>query len=308
MLIHGDMREQLPLLDENSFDAVVTDPPYDLTSGNLNSPAGRARIGTGGFMGAKWDSTGIAFDVDTWRAVLRVAKPGAHLLAFGGTRTHHKMMTSIEAAGWEIRDCLMWIYGSGFPKSVEALKPAYEPIVLARKPARGTRKNNKARYGTGGLNIETARVPVEDSTRCRWPTNVLHDGSLEVLAAFPDAPGQLANRSDNGRKTKNTFGTFAKNAPCVARKDVGSAARFFYCARASSSDRGAGNSHPTVKPTALMRYLVRLVTPQGGIVLDPFAGSGSTGKAAALEGYYFVGIEQQAEFAEIAERRIASAR
>lgn len=305
MLIHGDMREQLPLLDENSFDAVVTDPPYDLTSGkkggsgqaslNLNSPAGRARIGTGGFMGAKWDSTGIAFAADTWREVLRVAKPGAHLLAFGGTRTHHRMMVAIEDAGWELRDCLSWIYGSGFPKSAEALKPAYEPIVLARKPVRGTRKSNKVLYGTGGLNIETARVPVEGSTRGRWPANVLHDGSLEVLAAFPAAPGQLANRSDNVRKTKNTFGSFAKNAPGDARKDVGSAARFFYCARASSADRGAGNTHPTVKPTSLMRYLVRLVTPQQGIVLDPFAGSGSTGKAAALEGCHFVGIEQQAE-------------
>lgn len=319
MLIHGDMREQLPLLDENSFDAVVSDPPYDLTSGkkggsgqaslNLNSPAGRARIGTGGFMGAKWDSTGIAFDADTWRAVLRVAKPGAYLLAFGGTRTHHRMMTAIEDAGWELRDCLMWIYASGFPKSaLVSLKPAYEPIVLARKPLNGTIKGNIMRYGTGALNIEAARVPVENRGRGRWPANVLHDGSVEVTAAFPYAAGQLTDRTSVGRKTRNTFGAFTKNPPCAARNDPGNAARFFYCARAAPSDRGKGNTHPTVKPTELMRYLVRLITPEAGIVLDPFAGSGSTGKAAQLEGRHFVGVEQQAEFVEMAERRIAGVR
>jgi len=316
MIIHGDMREVLREVLEDgaddSFDAVVTDPPYDLVSSK-----------SGGFMGAKWDATGIAFEPETWRTVLRVVKPGAHLLAFGGTRTHHRMMVAIEDAGWDIRDCVMWIYGSGFPKSLNvgdgrgtALKPAWEPIILARKPLVGTVATNVAQHGTGAINIDACRVEGRertesadfDASKGRWPANLIHDGSEEVLARFPvTKTGSGFRHNSGGLSTKSV----AKNtdAPHVTFNEgsEGSAARFFYCAKASKSDRGENNTHPTVKPIALMRYLVRLVTPPGGLVLDPFAGSGSTGVAAKLEGVRFIGIEQHEPFAEIAKKRYAEA-
>ncbi|MDE1918969.1 MAG: site-specific DNA-methyltransferase, partial [Sphingomonadales bacterium] len=333
----------------------------------------------------------------------RVAKPGAYLLAFGGTRTSHRMACAIEDAGWEIRDTIMWIYGSGFPKSHNgpwggtALKPAHEPIIMARKPLIGTVAANVLAHGTGALNIDLCRVewpdgiapeigtpswggPAKKSTAVpgqdgatverrppsqlgRWPANVIHDGSDEVLAAFPDAPGQIANASTNAeaQKTQNAYGAMRrgrgdepsadsentgpvgfKMRPGDRRLDSGSAARFFYCAKASRKDRNEGlegmqvfrageraggraegsaglatayagtrtpgqNIHPTVKPTELMRYLVRLVTPPGGTILDPFCGSGSTGKAAVLEWCNFVGIDLESEYTAIAERRIAFA-
>lgn len=291
------MREGLA---DNSVDAVITDPPYGLTTNkkggsgvasvNLKSPAGRARVGTGngagGFMGHKWDSD--VPSVETWAECLRVLKPGGYLLAFASTRTQHRMASRIEDAGFEIRDMIAWVYGQGFPKSRNgewggtALKPAMEPITVARKPLVGTAEQNWRRYGTGALNIDECRVGVEmhggaqaEPTYVgRWPANLIHDGGDEVLAAFPAA---------------------------------GSAARFFYCAKASKADREEGNAHPTVKPTDLMRYLCRLVTPRGGIVLDPFTGSGSTGKAAVLEGFDFIGIEREVQYVEIARRRIPGA-
>jgi len=318
-----------------SVDSIVTDPPYEL-----------------GFMGKGWDKSGIANNVEMWREALRVLKPGGHLLAFSGSRTYHRMACAIEDAGFEIRDQIMWLYGSGFPKSLDvskaidkaagavrevvgqnayasrrpraeyqhaqkwgatlggsesatvtapatdsarqwqgwgtALKPAHEPIVVARKPLVGTVAANVLAHGTGALNIDGCRVGTEGGTTRsgqapyaasgwrtgheivelnagRWPANVIHDGLTEKWA------------------------------------------RYFYCAKASKRDRGDGNNHPTVKPTDLMRYLCRLVTPPGGLVLDPFMGSGSTGKAAMLEGFRFVGIELSEEYVEIARARIAAA-
>ncbi len=355
MILLGDCRDVMATLDAGSIDSIVSDPPYGLS-----------------FMGKGWDHG--APGVDFWTHALRVAKPGAHLLAFGGTRTYHRLACAIEDAGWDIRDCVMWVYGSGFPKSHDvskaidkaagaereiigswkptgnarpsktpgrarvvsiaavphefidcelpitapatedakrwngwgtALKPAWEPVIVARKPLDGTVAENVIAHGTGAMNVGGCRVEGN-----RWPANLIHDGSDEVLELFP---------------------TTASN----------SAARFFYCAKASKSDRDEGcdelpskqmglyaqdewsrqhmgstpdarrearhNTHPTVKPTALMRYLCRLVTPPGGLVLDPFAGSGSTGKAAILEGFRFVGIEQDETYAAIARARIDDA-
>jgi len=347
----GDALEVLPTLPQ--VDAVVTDPPYGLR-----------------FMGRRWDYD--VPSVDMWREVLRVLKPGGHLLSFGGSRTYHRVVVNIEDAGFEIRDCIMWLYGSGFPKSLNigggwgtALKPAHELIVLARKPLAGTVAANVQEWGTGALNIDGCRIEsgadyhdlevtqggnhrhdvgLKEKTRHekfvpspgRWPANVIHDGSEEVLEAFPDAAGQLADASSSSssRKTQNVYGamkrgngrdgeasaerryaasggtTFAA-LPGARRGDTGSAARFFYCAKASKSDRSENgeveNKHPTVKPTDLMRYLCRLVTPPGGIVLDPFMGSGSTGKAAVLEGFQFIGIDREDEYVQLATRRIALA-
>lgn len=283
---HGDCREVMATLAADSIDAIVSDPPYGLS-----------------FMGKGWDH-GVP-GVEFWTEALRVAKPGAHLLAFGGTRTYHRLACAIEDAGWEVRDCLIWVYGSGFPKSHNldgerkgwgtALKPAHEPIILARKPLAGTVAENVLAHGTGAINVDGCKVgtdkvqtsahktlgdgikygtskpfPASEVRIGRWPANFIHDGSEEVT--------QL----------------------------LGDAARFFYCPKASKADRDEDNSHPTVKPTDLMRYLCRLVTPPNGLVLDPFTGSGSTGKAALLEGFRFLGIEREAEYVEIARARCAN--
>ncbi|KVG33844.1 DNA-methyltransferase [Burkholderia diffusa] len=354
-LYRGDCREVLKTLSDASIDAIVTDPPYEL-----------------GFMGRAWDRSGIAYDVSMWAECLRVLKPGGHLLAFSGSRTYHRMACAIEDAGFELRDQIMWLYGSGFPKSKNlegdwagwgtALKPAHEPICVARKPLVGTVAANVLEHGTGALNIDACRVPHQtinggnladnphlrgtklraapvatsfgregDETPLtdasgRWPANVIHDGSDEVLAAFPDAPGQQHASCDAQRTRANTYGAVTDNGKIYAPRleSATSAARFFYCAKASRADRNEGcdalpdqkggmnsntsgqhitrrdgwesepvkNNHPTVKPTDLMCYLVRLVTPPGGTVLDPFMGSGSTGKACAREGFAFIGIEK----------------
>jgi transcriptional regulator with XRE-family HTH domain len=372
-LRQGDCLDVLRTIDTNTIDAIVTDPPYGLS-----------------FMGKRWDYD--VPSVEVWYECLRVLKPGGHLLAFAGTRTQHRMAVRIEDAGFEIRDMIAWVYGSGFPKSLDvskaidkhggasvawfgpwfrkwrtehgitqkqvaalfpsktggltgcvanwelgfnlptpdqfnlirdtfglpfdsieaaerevvaqqrgtvlavapgqdndrssttlditapatpaaqqwagwgtALKPALEPITVARKPLTGTVAANVLEHGTGALNVDGCRV---GDASGRWPANLIHDGSEEPAALLGDA------------------------------------ARFFYCAKASRSDRGEGNNHPTVKPTDLMRYLCRLVTPPGGTVLDPFTGSGSTGKAAALEGFHFLGIEREAEYLDIARARI----
>lgn len=361
-MIHvGDCLEVMRAMADGSVDAIVTDPPYGLA-----------------FMGKKWD-----YDVPTtevWAECLRVLKPGGHLLAFASTRTQHRMAARIGDAGFEIRDMIAWVYGSGFPKSHNgpwggtALKPALEPITIARKPLSGTVKANWGAYGTGALNIHGCRVSTDENLNGgayakeggrsessslhagsgmnqpgktagrefeqpagRWPANLIHDGSGEVLAHFPiSASGAM--KSGTRRAAQETpgtvcYGTFGGN---ITDGDIGSstgsAARFFYCAKATREDRndgleagpvpavtaGAtmrdretadwaarnGNHHPTVKPTDLMRYLCRLVTPAGGTVLDPFMGSGSTGKAAILEGFQFVGIELDPIYAAIAEARI----
>jgi site-specific DNA-methyltransferase (adenine-specific) len=269
------------------------------------------------------------------------------------------MTCAIEDAGFEVRDQIMWIYGSGFPKSRNlhgehagwgsAIKPAHEPICMARKPMVGTLLANVLEHGTGALNIYGCRI---GEGLGRWPANVIHDGSDEVLEVFPDAPGQMADAKTNGeKKTANVYGamryaepsaerTYSGNGgtnfamkPGARRLDTGTAARFFYCAKASRADRNEGiggsetpavqaeatmrdretadwqerngNFHPTVKPTDLMAYLCRLVTPQGGLVLDPFMGSGSTGKAAMREGFRFIGIDMTPEYVDIARARIA---
>lgn len=403
----GDCLERLKELPDDSIDAVVTDPPYGLS-----------------FMGKKWD-----YDVpsqEIWAECLRVLKPGGHLLAFAGTRTQHRMAVRIEDAGFEIRDMIAWVYGSGFPKSLDvskaidkaagvefdavpasgvgfmnaegaggynvtknqlvrkgdstdaaqqwqgwgtALKPALEPITVARKPLVGTVAENVLGHGTGALNIDGCRVATDDKLSCstaapyanertwnasatpgiereqsalgRWPANLIHDGSDEVVAGFPHT--QSGARNGKRSENKSGIGTFHENERDTGNffhADKGSAARFFYCAKASKRDRDEGlegfevkrtggmqatadgsmltgsgnerttaraNTHPTVKPTDLMRYLCRLVTPPGGVVLDPFMGSGSTGKAAVLEGFQFVGIEREAEYCEIAKARIAAA-
>lgn len=419
-LLLGDCRERLKDLPDCSVDSIVTDPPYEL-----------------GFMGKSWDSTGVAYDVAVWAECLRVLKHGGHLLAFGGSRTYHRLAVAIEDAGFQIRDQIMWVYGSGFPKSLNiskaidkaagaerevvgsklgqagyhlqghssttgafghglgsstpetrlasslvtapataeaevwdgwgtALKPAHEPIVLARKPFDGTVANNVLTHGVGGINIDGCRVGDEGGTAkgtfpnqqstgiygdglngaCeikqlnagRFPANFIHDGSDEVLELFPDtknvSKGIRGRGSDIYAGGKGFANTLAEVGQEVGYGDSGSAARFFYCAKASKKDRNEGlggfadvvaggmqgrsdgslgsitmnkNHHPTVKPTDLMRYLCRLVTPPNGVVLDPFTGSGSTGKAAVLEGFSFIGVEQSEEYIKIAQARIESA-
>ena len=415
----GDCRALMREMPAESVHACVCDPPYHLTSITKRfgaEGAAPAKVGaTGayarasrGFMGQTWDGGDVAFDPATWAEVFRVLKPGAHLIAFGGTRTYHRIASAIEDAGFEIRDgladlfdagpawvrflasldephlkalsralagsphgLLAWLYGSGFPKSHDvarsidrhlgwwdedeiargemshaaafhegegtALKPAWEPVIFARKPLDGTVAANALRYCIGGLRIDECRVDpkgprpliasdnrealntfgdgLNGSRRVgatnlgRWPANVVHDGSGAVIAAMPDAPGQAAAvRPDSGSgiKTDNVFGAFATNSDCDPRGDSGSAARFFYCAKPSAAERGAANKHPTVKPAALMAHLCKLVTPPGGLILDPFAGSGTTGLAAARHGFRAILMEQSAEYAEMARARIAS--
>ena len=317
----GDCLEVMAGLDASSVDAIVTDPPYGLA-----------------FMGKAWDHAvpGPEF----FAAMLRVAKPGAHLVAFGGTRLYHRMTCAIEDAGWEVRDCLTWLYGSGFPKSHNgdwggtALKPAWEPIVLARKPLDGTVAANHLRHGCGGLNVDGCRVGTDDvsSSAVRKPGTLKHGGT-----------NHRPHHDDDSRPTVHgsTCGRWPANLilDAEAGAALGETARFFYCPKASKADRDEGlegfeasmttfaagtglrnngdgtprnqlpsnrNTHPTVKPTDLMRYLARLVTPTNGTVLDPFTGSGSTGKAAVLEGFNFIGIEREPEYADIARARIAA--
>ena len=378
-LLLGDCRDVLRTLPDQSVHAIVTDPPYELTAARPGgrSEATRGKV-MGGFMGMKWDGTGVAFDVDTWTQCLRVLRPGGFMVAFGGTRTYHRLVCAIEDGGFEVRDMLAWLYGSGFPKGTDkakipeawrgwntALKPAIEPICLARKPMDGTLAQNLERWGTGALWVDGCRIPLDgevitvtgkgalptrhdvDQPRDaapiaerpvgmgRWPANVAHDGSDEVMALFPNEAGAQAPVTvRNGDKFRRTYGAFKGNrdeAGSTFKGDSGSAARFFYCAKADRADRNEGlmgmpervigvlgdlsdgkkstlpraNHHPTVKPTDLMRWLVRLVTPPGGMLLDPFLGSGSTLKAAELEGFDGIGIEREAEYIEIARRRIA---
>lgn len=478
---HGDCLVALRDLPDASVDAAVTDPPYEL-----------------GFMGHGWDASGIAYSVQLWREVLRVLRPGGHLLSFGGTRTYHRMACAVEDAGFEIRDSILaWLYGQGFPKSLDvaraideslcrvpgrhfwheaslpkgpkaqpgdhvcartelgsahdgegtALKPAVEPIVVARKPLEGTVAGNVLKYSTGGLNVDACRIAGasgaghwsgEDGTDAssrpgfdggftrggarapegRWPPNVLlvhahgcrqvgtrqvkpangsgaassksggfgvwfrddgPDGNAcshvaadgtETVAAYECAPGcpvaALDRQSgDTGQrgdltgeepssKTDGIFGKYSGRVPAPARADRGGASRFFptfgyeaedflYCAKPSRSERDAGlddvlpttggeateradgsagtqspragagrnggakNFHPTVKPVRLMEWLVRLVTPAGGLVLDPFTGSGTTGCAAVRQGFDFIGFELEEPFVQLAVRRIALA-
>jgi len=315
-LHHGNCLDILRTMPDCSVDAVVTDPPYGLS-----------------FMGKKWD-----YDVpstEIWAECLRVLKPGGYLLAFAGTRTQHRMAVRIEDAGFEIRDMLAWMYGSGFPKSHNldgehqgwgtALKPAMEPITMARKPFKATVAQNVQEWGTGAINIDGCRIETADSwNRIRGSVVGLDGGFLKHKKEIP--------------RHSNTLGRFPANVMHDGSKEVlegtGKASRFFYCPKTSKADRDHGcdameakqyshdgrearnetayqrndsqarNNHPTVKPTELMRYLCRLVTPKGGVVLDPFTGSGSTGRGAILEGFRFIGCEMDADYIKIAEARI----
>jgi DNA modification methylase len=394
----GDCLELMKQIGDNKLDAIVTDPPYGLD-----------------FMGKDWDHgvPGIPY----WQEALRIAKPGAHLLAFGGTRTYHRLTVAIEDAGWEIRDCLMWLYGSGFPKSMDiskaidkaagadrevigtkrtrelpndvpfgqglisshanalagrktngqvdipitapstdaakqwngwgtALKPAWEPIIMARKPVEGTVADNVQKYGTGGINIDACRIvyrgeadkqsavwgkqtgninaygkgmgaqgneKVLASTVGRFPANLLLD---EEAAAQLDAQtgtltsGKGAVKRKTAKENDGNKGAAYGNesrpegTPMICYGDSGGASRFFYCAKASRSERGEGNDHPTVKPLSLMAYLCKLVTPPNGIVLDPFMGSGSTIVAAKSCGFRYVGMDLEEKYCQIALRRL----
>jgi site-specific DNA-methyltransferase (adenine-specific) len=402
-ILIGDVLERLRELPEASVDSIVTDPPYEL-----------------GFMGKAWDSTGIAYSVPMWRECLRVLRPGGYLLSFGGSRTYHRMACAIEDAGFEVRDQIMWIYGSGFPKSLDvskaidkaagverprisggvgssntnalgrftpgeakhwsgwgtALKPAHEPICVARKPLIGTVAANVLAHGTGALNIDGCRVEgpmdgvwgssnktvnpdrtfvgspdaseykTEPHPSGRWPANVIHDGSEEVVSRFPESQSgsntvKRETGAENKGNTGSSYGAESRSAgtPMISYGDKGTAARFFYTAKADKAEREAGcydvtpqktdgsrkdgnpggdnprnrgvhergNNHPTVKPLDLMRYLVRLVTRPGGTVLDALMGSGTTGIAAMLEGMNFIGIDEWPPYAALAEKRIRAA-
>lgn len=397
-LINGDMLQELDKLEECSIDCIITDPPYEL-----------------GFMGKSWDSAGISFQKSTWEKCIRVLKPGGYLLAFGGSRTYHRIACAIEDAGFEIRDCIMWIFGSGFPKSMNVsktiekqrgilepttetlfnnpggkrdlskrsdygykyepvdvdaknwsgwgscLKPAYEPIIISRKPFDESLVDNVLKNGVGGLNIDECRVPFEDTPNpatnplYRQQNGYKHDRSKSVaensVCAFSTSPSDTPH-SPLGRFPANLILTYdetdfdevcggmpdtksssgdADYSPSnndnvvnytnniksgIHFGDSGSASRYFYCAKASKRDRDEGvpptkqNFHPTVKPTSLMQYLIRLVAPKGATILDPFMGSGSTGKAVAYENfdrnadYKFIGIELDKDYTEIAKARI----
>jgi DNA modification methylase len=334
-IIHGDCLDVMRWRDAETVDAVVTDPPYGLS-----------------FMGKHWDHgvPGTGF----WTEALRVLTPGARLLAFGGTRTYHRMACAIEDAGFEIEDSLCWLYGSGFPKHKSKLKPAHEPIVMARKPApRAPLLNidacrlegappsvpqpafNSPTGAIYGFKTGEGRNGEMSHASGRWPANVVLDE--EAARALDEMSGMLQTGGGirNGPQTPAFFGRFAGDEDVRSFPgNTGGASRFYYVAKASRSEREAGcaslpkrtfyadaaipqrderpntanaNHHPTVKPVALMRWLVRLVTPPDGLVLDPFTGSGTTGIAATLEGRRFLGIEREAEYVEIARARIAHA-
>jgi DNA modification methylase len=433
-LILGDCLDKLKELEDNSVDSIVTDPPYEL-----------------GFMGKRWDASGIAFNKDVWSECIRVLKPGGHLLAFGGTRTYHRMTVAIEDSGFEIRDCLFWCYGSGFPKSMDiskqidkregverevvgydaskarpnkenfakrtdrqptstaiegwrdngatitalatdlakqwsgwgtGLKPAVEPVVMARKPvSEKTIVDNVLKWGTGGINIDESRIPTNEtiSNHSRSAESAVSKGKYgdsseqgthqtegQKLGRFPanlifdEEAGKMLDEQSGIRSSgfmkagtprlmsdnpnKNTYGNWKPDTVLNdTYGDTGGASRFFYCPKVSKRERNEGcdgfedvvidsddfknlpairnnsintssgklrnvlptkNHHPTVKPVDLLLYLIRLVTPPNGTTLDPFMGSGSSGRAAVRGGFGFIGIEREAEYFQIAEARI----
>lgn len=398
-ILQGDVIDRLRELPDGSVDAIVTDPPYGIRfmgkawdgKDILEQQRKRAQykqksygFQRSGPRSTKAESAGT-YDLssaanrtfqawtENWGVeAIRVLKPGGHILCFASTRTYHRMVCGLEDAGFQIRDQIGWVFGSGFPKSHNlsgewdgwgtALKPAWEPICLARKPFKGTVAKCVSIHGTGALNIAGCRIdggptPInrleewsgfgqkerpaytqEINTLGRWPANLIHDGSDEVIAYFPEVKTGIAYKNASG--TNQIYGNIKPRETRVLSQnggDEGSAARFFYCAKASREDRNEGcehiderplshdgretpidnayqrnssnssnssNSHPTVKPTALMRYLCKLITPPGGTVLDCFMGSGSTGKAALYEGFSFIGIEQSEEYCAIAKARM----
>jgi site-specific DNA-methyltransferase (adenine-specific) len=347
MLHAGDSRDVLKTFAENSFESIVCDPPYALVSivKRFGKPSAAPAKGneayqraSAGFMGKQWDTGETAFAVEFWAECLRVLKPGGHVVAFSGTRTYHRMACAIEDAGFEVRDMLSWLYGSGFPKSHNAgdgwgtaLKPACEPVCFGRKSLIGTVAANVLEHGTGAINIDGCRVASDETITNhahsgdavvlfgahkaqethqsagqalgRWPANIIHDGSEEVIAAFPDTKSGYTDGTKSGIQ-KEVFGKFGAGMFAESYGDEGSAARFFYTAKADADDR-LGSKHPTVKPVDLMQWLCRLVTPKGGTVLDPFAGTGTTGEAAFREGFNAVLIEREEEYQADIRRRMA---
>jgi len=283
-LVQGDNRTALKTFPDNSFDSIVTDPPYGID-----------------FLGKAWDANTGA--LETYQECLRVLKPGGHILAFSAARTYHHLAITLEQAGFEIRDQIMWIYSSGFPKSQvvkthpgwgTGLKPAHEPIALARKPIKSSIRANMDQHGVGALNIDASKVE-RDQEESRFPSNVI--GEIESYQKYFYCPKVSRAERHIGHETPpamfgNVKGAYA---PDGNRMAVGLDAR---------TDANKGNNHPTVKPIELMKYLIRLVTPPGGQVLDPFAGSGSTGCAAVELGMNFVGIELDPAYIDIAHKRI----
>ena len=384
MIVNEDCIKHLKTIEDNYFDSVVTDPPYELA-----------------FMGKIWDSTGIAFTTELWKEVYRTLKPGGYLLSFAASRNYHRMAVAIEDSGFEIRDQIMWIYGSGFPKSMNigkaldkkqgnkrkvigttnqqdirsgnyvqgpqdridvpitkgdsewegwgtALKPAHEPICMARKQiSEKSIVDNVLKHGTGGINIDGCRVTTDENisnhsrsaesavskgifgdskeqethqtqgqTLGRFPANLIHDGSEEVIDEFKKFGEDKGAKAPVKNKDRET--NLLKNQPIhlqphekydkvgddgeTFRGDTGTAARFFYCPKANKKEKG-DTKHPTVKPVNLMRYLVRLVTPKDGIVLDPFAGTGTTGEACILENRNYYLIEAEESYIKDIENR-----
>jgi site-specific DNA-methyltransferase (adenine-specific) len=356
-VINGDSFEVLKNYPENHFDSVVTDPPYELTSivkrfgKDDSAPAkfgsdGRFSRLSGGFMGHSWDGTGIQRNPEFWAEVLRVLKPGGHMLAFGGTRTYHRMASAIEDAGFVIRDEISWFYGQGFPKSHEldkelgvgtALKPAHEPICLAQKPiSEKTIIANYKKWGVGGLYIDDCRIELNGeiipinvlenwsgfgqevrpdyeqkvNTKGRWPSNLILD---EVAAEILDEQTGTLTSGSNCIRRKDALnayhggntGNFAAGAEQVSYGDSGGASRFFFVAKASKKEKQVdGMSHPTTKPITLLEHLVKLITPKGGLVLDPFFGGGSTGIACDNLKCNCVGIDLEKEYFDLSIGRL----
>lgn len=280
-LYHGDCREVLRELPDDSIDAILTDPPYEL-----------------GFMGKSWDRSGIAFDVDLWAELLRVSKPGAFIAAFGHSRTWHRLAVAIEDAGWEISDSIAWLNAEGYPKGRSRLKPAFEPIVIAKNA------------GTGGLNVDACK------NGTRWPTNaLLSEGAATLLDVAEGAHPSGAKRPHVDRtdwtKAATNIGSGRPMRTYTSAADDGPASRYFPIfkfeskARAGERPRSAdGLQHPTVKPLALMQWLVRLTTPVGGKILDPFAGSGTTVEAAVMEGFVCTAIEREESYLPLIMQRL----
>lgn len=366
-IINGNMLEELDKMEENSVGSIVTDPPYEIN-----------------FMNNGWDNAGVAFSAETWRKCLRVIKPGGYLLSFAAARTQHRIACAIEDAGFEIRDTIMWLQSNGFPKSMDVskmlqnsenvdsdlkkelsekfngfgynLKPAYEPVIVARKPTKTSVVDNIVDFGVGVLNIDECRIPYEDTANAA--TNPLYrkNNGYKINHGTDKNSTSYVLKREDGEMNINPLGRFPSNvimSMCCSDDDfiktkLGESCRFFYCAKASKRDRDEGlddletkqsvgggggigdylddvnscsgkfgsekaphkNFHPTCKPTSLMQYLVRLVTPKGETILYPFMGSGSTGKAVAYENndrnadYSFIGIELNPEYCDIAQRRI----